>query len=72
MYEIKEFNGDVVFMHEVIPGAADRSYGIHVARLAGLPDLTVKRAEQVLGLLEEESRTRRWRRWKTICRCLKY
>jgi len=50
----KEFNGDVVFMHEVIDGAADRSYGIHVARLAGLPDLTVKRAEQVLKLLEED------------------
>lgn len=51
---IKEFNGDVVFMHEVIEGAADRSYGIHVAKLAGLPTLTVKRAEQVLKLLEEE------------------
>lgn len=56
--KIKEFNGDVVFMHEVIPGAADRSYGIHVARLAGLPDLTVKRAEQVLGLLEEEKQNK--------------
>ena len=51
--KIKEFNGDVVFMHEVIEGAADRSYGIHVARLAGLPNLTIKRAEQVLKLLEE-------------------
>ncbi len=51
---IKEFDGDVVFMHEVIDGAADRSYGIHVARLAGLPKLTVKRAEQVLATLEEE------------------
>ncbi len=56
--KIKEFNGDVVFMHEVIEGAADRSYGIHVARLAGLPDLTVKRAEQVLELLEEEKRNK--------------
>jgi len=52
--KIKEFNGDVVFMHEVIDGAADRSYGIHVAELAGLPRLTIKRAEQVLTLLEEE------------------
>lgn len=50
---IKEFDGDVVFMHEVIDGAADRSYGIHVARLAGLPKLTIKRAEQVLATLEE-------------------
>ena len=56
--KIKEFDGDVIFMHEVIDGAADRSYGIHVARLAGLPDLTVKRAEQVLKLLEEEKQNK--------------
>ncbi len=52
--KIKEFNGDIVLLHEVAEGAADRSYGIHVARLAGLPTLTVKRAEQVLTTLEEE------------------
>lgn len=56
--KIKEFNGEVVFMHEVINGAADRSYGIHVAKLAGLPELTVKRAEQVLGFLEEEKQNK--------------
>ena len=56
--KIKEFNGEVVFMHEVVPGAADRSYGIHVAKLAGLPELTVKRAEQVLKLLEEEKQSK--------------
>lgn len=56
--KIKEFNGKVVFMHEVIEGAADRSYGIHVAKLAGLPELTVKRAEQVLELLEEEKQNK--------------
>ena len=56
--KIKEFNGDVVFMHEVIDGAADRSYGIHVARLAGLPNLTIKRAEQVLQLLEESKQNK--------------
>lgn len=56
--KIKEFNGDVVFMHEVMDGAADRSYGIHVAKLAGLPKLTLKRAEQVLALLEEEKRAK--------------
>lgn len=55
---IKEFDGDVVFMHEVIEGAADRSYGIHVARLAGLPHLTIKRAEQVLATLEEEKQNK--------------
>lgn len=49
---IKEWHGDVVFLHEVAPGAADRSYGIHVARLAGLPAAVVARAEEVLQSLE--------------------
>jgi DNA mismatch repair protein MutS len=49
---VKEWRGDVVFLHEVEPGAADRSYGIHVARLAGLPDAVVARAEDVLKTLE--------------------
>ncbi len=49
---IKEWQGDVVFLHEVAPGAADRSYGIHVARLAGLPKMVIKRAEEVLKILE--------------------
>ena len=50
--KIKEFNEQVIFLHEVIDGAADRSYGIHVAKLAGLPTKAVKRAEQVLRSLE--------------------
>nr|WP_119167404.1 DNA mismatch repair protein MutS [Algihabitans albus] len=50
---VKEWQGEVVFLHEVAPGAADRSYGIHVARLAGLPPAAVTRAEEVLGLLEQ-------------------
>ena len=50
---VKEWRGDVVFLHEVAPGAADRSYGIHVARLAGLPEAAVTRAEQVLETLEK-------------------
>lgn len=49
---IKEWQGDVIFLHEVASGAADRSYGIHVARLAGLPRPVIDRAEQVLALLE--------------------
>ena len=49
---VKEWQGSVVFLHEVAPGAADRSYGIHVARLAGLPHAAVERAEEVLRLLE--------------------
>ena len=50
---IKEWNGDVVFLHTVVAGAADRSYGIHVAKLAGLPPSVVARAEEVLKLLEQ-------------------
>jgi DNA mismatch repair protein MutS len=50
---VKEWQGDVVFLHEVAPGAADRSYGIHVARLAGLPAAAVERAEEVLKRLEQ-------------------
>ena len=49
---VKEWQGDVVFLHEVAPGTADRSYGIHVARLAGLPAAVTARAEEVLGILE--------------------
>ncbi len=54
--KIKEFNDEVVFLHEVIPGAADRSYGIHVAKLAGLPSVVLKRAEQVLESLEHDKK----------------
>jgi DNA mismatch repair protein MutS len=50
---VKEWQGEVVFLHEVAPGAADRSYGIHVARLAGLPDAAIQRAEEVLETLEK-------------------
>ncbi|MBT4686660.1 MAG: DNA mismatch repair protein MutS [Rhodospirillaceae bacterium] len=50
---VKEWQGDVVFLHEVGPGAADRSYGIQVAKLAGLPDAVIARAEVVLAGLEE-------------------
>ena len=50
---VKEWQGDVVFLHEVAAGAADRSYGIHVARLAGMPPPVLLRAEQVLETLEQ-------------------
>jgi len=49
---VKEWKGDVIFLHEVAPGAADRSYGIHVGRLAGLPPTVVRRAEEILSTLE--------------------
>lgn len=51
--KVKEWKGEVIFLHEVGPGAADRSYGIHVARLAGLPKAVIKRAEQILQTLEK-------------------
>lgn len=51
--QVREWKGDIVFLHEVKAGAADRSYGIHVARLAGLPAAVLSRAEQVLGTLEK-------------------
>jgi DNA mismatch repair protein MutS len=50
---VREWNDTIVFLHEVAPGAADRSYGIHVAKLAGLPAAVVTRAEDVLRALEE-------------------
>jgi DNA mismatch repair protein MutS len=54
---VKEWQGDVVFLHEVTAGAADRSYGIQVAKLAGLPRAVVERAQVVLAQLEAEDRT---------------
>ena len=49
---VKEWRDEIVFLYEVAPGAADRSYGIHVARLAGLPDPVIARAEAVLKVIE--------------------
>ena len=48
---VREWEGDVVFLHSVQEGAADRSYGIHVARLAGLPSPVIARAQEVLDML---------------------
>jgi DNA mismatch repair protein MutS len=53
--KVREWEGEVVFLHEVGPGAADRSYGIQVARLAGLPAPVIARAKQVLDVLEQRS-----------------
>jgi DNA mismatch repair protein MutS len=53
---VKEWEGEVVFLHEVVPGAADRSYGIQVAKLAGLPGAVIERAKLVLAKLEAEER----------------
>lgn len=52
----KEWNGEIVFLHEVGEGAIDRSYGIHVAKLAGLPTSVLDRASEVLAGLEDKKR----------------
>ncbi len=54
--KVKEWKGDVVFLHEVIAGSADHSYGIQVAKLAGLPASVIERAKLVLAKLEQEDR----------------
>ena len=51
---VKEWQEDVVFLHKIIEGAADKSYGIHVARLAGIPSEVNERAKQILARLENE------------------
>lgn len=50
---VQERDGDVVFMRKIVPGGADRSYGIHVAKLAGLPPSVINRAQEVLARLEQ-------------------
>ncbi|HZZ56828.1 MAG TPA: DNA mismatch repair protein MutS, partial [Opitutaceae bacterium] len=51
---VKEWNDEIVFLRQVVPGAADRSYGIQVARLAGLPPAVIDRARAILSQLEGE------------------
>ncbi|HTJ55991.1 MAG TPA: DNA mismatch repair protein MutS [Devosiaceae bacterium] len=53
--KVREWEGEVVFLHEVATGTADRSYGIQVAKLAGLPERVLGRARQVLDILEQRS-----------------
>ena len=53
---VREWNGEVIFLHEVRKGAADRSYGVQVARLAGLPPAVVERAREILDALEAGAR----------------
>jgi DNA mismatch repair protein MutS len=51
---VREWQEEVVFLHKIIPGAADKSYGIHVARLAGVPRAVIERSKEILAQLEEE------------------
>ena len=52
--EIKEYKGDVVFLHKVGLGVADKSYGIHVAKIAGIPEEVIVKASQILEGLESD------------------
>jgi DNA mismatch repair protein MutS len=67
---VAEDGNEVVFLHRVVPGGADRSYGIHVARLAGLPPIVTERAEEVLHDLEEKARQNGHRRRRDTSRQL--
>jgi DNA mismatch repair protein MutS len=51
---VKEWEEHIIFLHKIVPGAADKSYGIHVARLAGIPRSVNERAKQILSQLEQE------------------
>ena len=51
--DVKEWNGNVIFLHKIVDGAADKSYGIHVAKIAGLPYKVTKRAYEILNGLEK-------------------
>jgi DNA mismatch repair protein MutS len=53
---VAEEKDRVVFLRRIVPGGADRSYGIHVAQLAGLPKSVIRRAEEILDELEQEAR----------------
>jgi DNA mismatch repair protein MutS len=50
--DVREHNNEIVFMHKIVAGVANRSYGIHVARMAGMPSSVIARAECVLSALE--------------------
>jgi DNA mismatch repair protein MutS len=56
--QVREWNDEVIFLRKVVPGAADKSYGIHVSRLAGLPHTVIRRARQILHELEDREGTR--------------
>ena len=56
---VREYGDKIIFLRQIVPGATDRSYGIHVAQLAGLPREVIKRAGEILGDLESASGTSR-------------
>ncbi len=55
--EIKEWNGEILFLHKIIEGISGKSYGLNVAKLAGIPNKVISRAEQILKILEEKNKS---------------
>ncbi|NLT94684.1 MAG: DNA mismatch repair protein MutS, partial [Clostridia bacterium] len=53
---VQEEGDHIVFLHRIVPGGTDRSYGIQVAKLAGLPEEIIQRAKEILGSLEQDER----------------
>jgi len=53
---VKELTDQIIFLHQVRPGGADKSYGIEAGRLAGLPGVVIARAKQVMGQIEQHSK----------------
>ena len=53
---VKEWNDQIIFLRKVVPGAADKSYGIQVAKLAGIPRTIIDRAREILNTLERKER----------------
>ena len=51
---VREWEDEIVFLHQIVPGGADKSYGIHVARLAGVPAPVLDRAREILAFLERQ------------------
>jgi DNA mismatch repair protein MutS len=51
---VREDQGEIVFLHQIVPGGADQSYGIHVAKLAGVPSGVLDRAREILAFLEKQ------------------
>jgi DNA mismatch repair protein MutS len=61
-FAVKEWQGDIIFLRNLVRGAASRSYGIHVARLAGLPEAVIARSKEILATLENNDGERDRRR----------
>jgi len=69
---VKEVNGSVIFLRKIVPGATDKSYGIYVARLAGIKKEVVERAEKILKVIEEETDITPVKKNRTIKKKKKY